>query len=396
MIERAVDVLARKLKTDPVALREKNFIPPDQFPHRTATHVTYDSGNYAGALNACLRRVGYKKLRREQAQRRREGGFPLGIGIACYVEICGFGPWEAGSVQVDRHGKVRVLTGTSPHGQGHQTSWAQIASEILQIPSRDITVIHGDTAIVPRGIGTFGSRSTPVGGTAVFNNSGHVVEQAKAIAGHLLEASASDVRLSGGKFHVVGLPSRTLSWQAIAEAVHDPELSDKFGGKLSSDEDYKPSGETYPFGTHACVVEIDPETGEVQILRFVTVDDCGRVINPLLATGQVHGGIAQGIGQALFEEAVYDESGSLITGSLLEYAVPRADRLPTFETHRTETPTPLNPLGAKGIGEAATIGSTPAVVNAVVDALAPWGVTHIDPPLKPEKLWRLMNNRGSR
>jgi carbon-monoxide dehydrogenase large subunit len=397
-IERAMDVLARELGLDPAEVRLRNFIAPDRFPYKAATGLTYDSGEYRRALEEALKRVDYRNLRREQ-RRRLEAGAKgngkanerlLGVGIACYVEICGFGPWELGSVRVGPEGKTRVLTGSSPHGQGHETSWAQIAADALQIPMEDIEVLHGDTGIVPRGIGTFGSRSAAVGGSAVLESAVRVKDGAREIAAHLLEAASADVVLENGTFHVVGVPDRSVSWKEVAAMGNSDSLPPGLEGKLAAESDYAPPGETYPFGVHVAVVAIEPETGEVEIVRYLTVDDCGRVINPMIVEGQIHGGIAQGIGQALFEGAVYDEDGNLATGSLMEYAVPRAGLLPPFECHRTETPTPHNPLGVKGVGEAATIGSTPAVVNAVVDALAHLGVRHIDTPITPEKIWRLL------
>ncbi len=391
-IERAMDVLAAELGKDPIEIRRRNFIQPDRFPYRTATGLTYDSGDYERALDEALKRVDYARYREEQRRRRKEGGNLLGIGVACYVEICGFGPWEFGSVKVGFDGRTTVLTGTSPHGQGHETSWAQIAADTLQIPLEDIVVLHGDTAVVPRGIGTFGSRSAPVGGAAVLESSISVREGGKEIAAHLLEAAVADIALEDGRFHVVGVPARSVTWNAVAAFANSEKAPEPLRKKLMAETDFRPKGETYPFGTHVAVVEIDVETGEIRILRFLTVDDCGRVINPLLVEGQIHGGIAQGIGQALFEGAFHDEQGNLVTGNLMEYAVPRAESLPSFECHRTVTPTPLNPLGAKGVGEAATIGSTPAVVNAVVDALAHKGVRHIDTPLTPEKIWKLLRS----
>jgi carbon-monoxide dehydrogenase large subunit len=391
LIERAMDLLALELGMDPIEVRRRNFITEERFPYRTATGLTFDSGAYERTLDEALKRVDYARYRKEQEKRRTDGGNLLGIGIACYVEICGFGPWELGAVKVGPDGRVTVLTGTSPHGQGHQTSWAQIAADTLQIPLEDIVVLHGDTAVVPRGIGTFGSRSAPVGGAAVLESSVSVRDGAKELAAQLLEAAAADVTLENGRFHVVGVPARSVGWKEVAELGYSPNAPESLKGKLSAETDFRPKGETYPFGTHVAVVEIDVETGEVRILRFLSVDDCGRVLNPLLVEGQIHGGIAQGIGQALFESAVHDEQGNLITGNLMEYALPRADSLPSFECHRTETPTPLNPLGAKGVGEAATIGSTPAVVNAVVDALSHKGVRHIDTPMTPEKIWKVLN-----
>ncbi len=387
LIERAMDALARKLGMDPAELRRRNFVPPERFPYRTAIGIEYDSGNYAAALERALELAGYPELRRLQGERRREGGDPLGIGVACYVEICGFGPWETGGVSVDAEANVVVLSGTSPHGQGHQTTWAQLAAEVLQVPMETIEVKHGDTAVVPQGVGTFGSRSAPVGGSAVFQSAETVRDGARAIAAHLLEASEEDLRLEDGKFFVVGAPQLGVSWKEVAAAAHSEGLPEALRGRLRADTRYEPKGETYPFGTHVCVVEIDRETGQIRILRYLSVDDCGRVINPLIVEGQVHGGAAQGIGPALWEQAPYDEAGNPLAVNLLEYALPRADSLPAFESHRTETPTPLNPLGVKGIGEAATIGSTPAVVNAVADALE---VEHVDTPLTAEKIWRLL------
>ena len=392
MIERGMDNLARKLGLDPIELRKRNFIAPDRFPHTTALGLTYDSGDYARPLEEALRLVDYDGLRVEQSKRLQEGAHPVGIGVSGYVEICGFGPWESGSVEVAPDGSVVVLTGTSPHGQGHETSWTQIVAEILQIPMDRIEVKHGDTAIVREGIGTFGSRSAPVGGTAVLQSSEIVQEGARQIAAHLLEAAVADIRLEEGEFQVVGSPGHGVGWEEVAAAAYSESLPEDLQGKLHSEGRFEPEGQTYPFGFHFCVVEIDPETGSIQILRYVSVDDCGRVINPMLVEGQVHGGIVQGIGQALFEEAHYDEHGNLLTGTLMDYAVPKAHQLPSFQTSRTVTPTHLNPLGAKGIGEAATIGSTPAVVNAVVDALAYLGVDHLDTPLTPEKIWQAMQS----
>jgi len=390
MIERAMNVLANELKMDPVELRRKNFISPDAFPYTTPTGATYDSGEYAKPLDKLMGEIDYPALRAEQEKRLQNGGKLLGIGLACYVEICGFGPWEAGGVTVDEAGKVTVLSGTSPHGQGHQTAWAQIAADTLQVPLEDVTVVHGDTDVVPRGIGTFGSRSAPVGGSAIMVNSQTVREQALEVAAHLLEAPVGDMVLESGSFHVAGTPNVSVNWKEVAAAVHGGQLPEALQSELKADTDYEPGGETYPFGAHACTVEIDPETGAIELTRYVSVDDCGKVINPLLVEGQVHGGIAQGVGQALLEGALYDEFGNLVSGSFMDYTMPRADNFPVFETNRTETPSPLNPLGVKGIGEAATIGSTPAVANAVIDALAHLGVRHLDLPLTAEKVWSAM------
>lgn len=391
-IERAMDVLAAEMDLDPVALRRRNFIGPDAFPYETPTGAVYDSGQYEQALEKAMDLIDYEALREEQARRRQDRGKLMGIGVSCYIEVCGFGPYEMGSVSIDEEADVTILSGTSPHGQGHETAWSQIAADVLQIPPEKITVKHGDTAIVPRGIGTFGSRSAAVGGNAIFTNAQTVRERARRIAAHLLEAAAEDITLENGRFQVVGVPTRSVSWQDIARRAESDELPQELQGGLSGDEDFRPEGNLYPFGTHICVVEIDPETGNVKIVRYLAVDDCGKVINPMLVAGQVHGGIAQGVGQAMLEEAHFDELGNLLTGTLLDYALPRADDLPAFETSRTETPSPLNPLGVKGIGEAGTIGATPAVVNAIMDALSHLGVRNLDMPITAEKVWRALHS----
>lgn len=394
-IERAMDLLAVEMSLDPVELRRRNFIPPDAFPYKTATGATYDSGQYEQALDKALELVDYDALRQRQVRQRASGDRLLGIGVSCYIEVCGFGPYEMGSIFMDEEANVTVLSGTSPHGQGHETAWSQIVADVLQIAPEKVTVKHGDTDVVPRGIGTFGSRSAAVGGSAIFSNCETVRERARKIAAHLLEAAVEDVVLQEGRFHVVGVPHRALSWQDVARRAHKDGLPPDLQGGLSADVDYRPRGNVYPFGVHVCVVEIDPHTGDVEIGRYLTVDDCGKVINPMLVRGQVHGGVAQGVGQALLENAFYDEYGNLLSGSLLDYALPRAATFPTLETHRTETPSPLNPLGVKGIGEAGTIGATPAVVNAVIDALSHLGVRHLDMPLTSQKIWQALNDRDS-
>jgi len=392
VIERMVDRVARELGIDPVKVRKKNFPKPAEFPFKTVTGLAYDSGNYELALNKALKLVGYEKLRRDQKRLRSRGRY-LGIGLSTYVEICAMGPkgmWEYGKVQVEPTGKVTVLSGASPHGQGQKTSFAQIVADELGIGLDDITVIHGDTAAVPKGIGTFGSRATAVGGIAVYQAAEKVKEKARAIAAHILEADPEDLVFSDGKFSVKGVPKKGITIQQIALEAHAAKkLPKKMAPGLAAESQFEPSNFTFPFGTHICVVEVDPKSGGIELKKYVAVDDCGKVINPLLVDGQIHGGIAQGLGQALYEEVVYDENGQLLTGSLMDYALPKAGDLPRLELARTETPTPVNPLGVKGVGEAGTIGSTPAVVNAVVDALFPFGVTHIDMPLKPEKIWRL-------
>jgi CO/xanthine dehydrogenase Mo-binding subunit len=389
-LERAIDLVADATGLDPVDVRRRNFIPPFDQGYTTASGEKYDTGDYAKALDRALEVSGYQSLRAEQAAARQEGRY-LGVGLASYVEICGFGPFESATVRVETNGDVTVYTGISPHGQGQETSFAQIVSDGLGVPMEKIGVNHGDTLNTPQGNGTMGSRGLAVGGGAVVLALDKVRDRAQAIAAHLLEAAPDDVEIADGKFRVRGVPDRGVSLEDIAGEAYSDSLPVELGVGLEATEFFRPDDETFPFGTHIAVVEVFPETGEVQLLRFITVDDCGKIISPNLVRGQVHGGVAQGIGQALLEEVVYDATGELISGTLNDYAIPRATNFPQIETHHTETVTYLNPLGAKGIGEAATIGSTPAVANAVIDALEPWGVTHLDVPFTPERVWRAIN-----
>ncbi|MBI3268980.1 MAG: xanthine dehydrogenase family protein molybdopterin-binding subunit [Planctomycetes bacterium] len=399
-IERLIDLVADELKLDPVEVRRRNFPAASEFPFKTASGLTYDSGDYRRAMDKALALAGYEKLRAEQQSARLEGRL-LGVGVSSYVEICALGPsaalaaggWESATVRIEPSGKVTVLTGASPHGQGQETSFAQLAADFLGTDLDDVIVKHGDTAEVQYGIGTFGSRATAVGGTALWHALGRVVEKAKRLAAHLLgAASAEAVGFEGGVFVANG---KTLTLAELATAAHHAKsLPEGFEPGLQATYAFEPKNFTFPFGTHVCVVEVDRNTGDVRIVRYVAVDDCGRVLNPLLVDGQVHGGIVQALGQALFEEAVYDEGGQLVTGTFMDYALPRAHDCPRFETDRTETPTDVNPLGVKGVGEAGTIGATPAIVNAVVDALEPFGVRHVDMPLRPEKIWRLIQAGG--
>jgi carbon-monoxide dehydrogenase large subunit len=399
VVERIMDIVAQELGMDAVEIRRRNFPKPDEFPFATQTGLFYDSGNYEGALDKALAMVDYEKLRAEQQAARADGRL-IGIGVSTYVEICALGPsaampaggWESATVRVEPTGKVTVLTGASPHGQGQETSFAQITADMLGVNMDDVLVVHGDTSIVQYGIGTFGSRATAVGGTAVVYATEKVIAKAKEIAAHLLGISSESVTFEQGVFS--GSPEdKQVTIQQVALAAHlANNMPPDVEPGLSATYFFEPKNFTFPFGTHICIVEIDRETGDIKIVRYVAVDDCGKVINPMLVEGQIHGGIAQGLGQALFEEVVYDENGQLITGTLMDYALPKAHQLPRYELDRTETPTDVNPLGIKGVGEAGTIGSTPAIVNAVIDALRPFGVKHIDMPLRPEKIWRIMQN----
>lgn len=390
LIERVIDAAARQLHLDPVEIRRRNFMPPFDTPTTTIAGENYDSGNYQGAMDRAIQVAGYSQLRAEQAEARKAGRL-MGIGVASYVEMAGFGPegdlFESATVRANNDGTVTVVTGTSPHGQGHETAWAQLVSGELGVPLDRIVVRHGDTAAVSVGTGTFGSRSAAVGGAAVQLAVIDVREKARQIAGHLLEAAPADIVVADGHWQVRGVPGSGVTFTEIARAAYGDGRPKELEAGLEATRYFQPPGLVFPFGCHIAVVDIDPETGSVALGRYVSVDDCGRVLNPLLVEGQVHGGLAQGIAQALYEEVAYDEDGSLLTGNLTTYMLPTAPDLPSFTLDRTVTPSPVNPLGVKGIGEAATIGSTPAVVNAVIDALAPLGVTTIDPPCTPEKVW---------
>ena len=397
IIERVMDMVALELKQDPVEVRERNFPAPKEFPLTLPTGVTYDTANYQKTLKKVLKLAGYAKLRKEQERLRKQGKY-LGIGLSTYVEICAMGPssrmpaggWEFGAVHVDPTGKVTVLSGTSPHGQGEETSFAQIVAERLGIPYDDVTVYHGDTFQVPIGIGTFGSRTTAVGGTAIYQAAERLKKKMARIAAHKLGVKPGELEFKQGKIQTADGQKSMTFVEVAAEAIFAKQLPPGIEPGLAEQCVFEPSNYTFPFGAHIAVTEVDADTGEVRLRNYYAVDDCGRILNPMLVDGQIHGGLAQGIGQALWEEHVYDENGQLVTGTLMDYAVPKSFQFPWFDTANTETRTPVNPLGVKGVGEAGTIGSTPAVVNSVVDALKPFGVRHVDMPLKPEKIWRLM------
>ena len=397
IIERGMDLVAHELNMDPAEVREKNFPSPKDFPLALPTGVTYDTANYQKTLKRVLKAAGYSRLRKEQERLRKKGKY-LGIGLSTYVEICAMGPssrmpaggWEAGTVRVEVTGKVTVLSGASPHGQGEETTFAQIVAEELGISFDDVTVYHGDTFQIPMGIGTFASRTTAVGGTAIYNAAQRIKKKMARIAAHKLGIKPGELVFGGGKIQTADGSKSMGFGEVVAEAIFAKQLPPGIEPGLTEHCVFEPPNYTFPFGAHIAVTEVDAETGEVTLRDYFAVDDCGRILNPLLVDGQVHGGLAQGIGQALWEELVYDENGQLVTGSLMDYAMPKAHQFPWFDTANTETKTPVNPLGVKGVGEAGTIGSTPAVVNSVMDALRPFGVRHIDMPLKPERIWHAM------
>ena len=406
MLERMMDKLSDELKIDPVEIRKRNLLPPFEDGCNVVTGLTYDSGNYQAALEKALNHVKYNDLRAEQAkQRKQPNGKYLGIGVCTYVEICGLGPsqvagaigfqgglWESAIVRFHPSGKVNVFIGASPHGQGEETTFAQIVSSELGVDVNDVKVIHGDTDSTPMGWGTYGSRTTAVGGAALAVATRKIKEKAKLLAAHLIEAAPEDIEYEDGKFFVKGAPSRSKTIQDIALMANVAwNMPAGMEAGLEATSFYDPPNFVYPFGAHVAVVEVDRETGRVDVKRYVAVDDCGPQINPVIVEGQVQGGVVQGIGQALWEGAVYDDGGQLVTGSLLDYAIPRADVLPDIEVLSTVTRSPHHPLGVKGIGEAGTIASTAAVYNAVIDALEPFGVDNLTMPLTPERVWRAMN-----
>jgi aerobic carbon-monoxide dehydrogenase large subunit len=407
MLERMMDKLATALKMDPADVRLKNMIPRFENGHNVITGLTYDSGDYPAGLKKVLDHVKYKDLRQQQSDARKHGRY-LGIGLASYVEICGLGPsqvagaigfqgglWESAIVRVHPTGKVQVFIGASPHGQGEETTFAQLVASEIGVDVNDVKVVHGDTDVTPMGWGTYGSRTTAVGGAALILAARKVKEKAKVIAAHLLEAAVEDMDYADGKFFVTGAPDKAKTIQDIALMANVAwNMPKGVEAGLEASMFYDPPNFAYPFGSHVCVVEVDAETGQVDLKRYVALDDCGPQINPVIVEGQVHGGVVQGIGQALWEEAVYDETGQLVTGSMLDYALPRADRLCDIEVLNTVTPSPHHPLGLKGIGEAGTIASTAAVYNAVMDALTPFGVETMRMPFTPERVWNAINRRS--
>ena len=406
-IECAMDALAREMKIDPFELRKRNFIQKEQFPYTAFSGLTYDSGDHLLAADKAAGIADYAGIRAKQAKQNVPGATKLlGIGMSSYFEMCGLAPsrvlaslnygaggWEAATVRVLPTAKVQVVTGTSPHGQGHETSWAMIASEKLGIPPEDIDVLHSDTAIAPLGLDTYGSRSLPVGGVAVAGACDKVIDKAKLIAAHQLECSADDLEFAGGIFSVKGSPDRAVPIAALAFAAFTAHnLPDGLEPNLEAQYTYDPPNFSWPFGTHMAIVEIDVETGKIEVLKYVAVDDCGVQINPLIVEGQVHGGVIQGLAQALFEEAVYDEDGNLKTTTLAEYLVPAACDVPPVTTAHTVTPSPTNQLGVKGIGEAGTIGAAPTIINAIIDALSSLGVKHMPMPASPQTVWRAIQS----
>jgi carbon-monoxide dehydrogenase large subunit len=400
-IERLMDLVADEIGLDRVKLRLKNFPKPADFPFNTASGLTYDSGNYQLALKKAQQLAQWDKLLRQRDAARKQGRV-FGVGLSTYVEICALGPskmmsaggWEWGCVRLEMSGKVTVITGATPHGQGQETTFAQLAADKLGVPLEDVVVMRGDTAVAHYGRDTYGSRATVIGGTAIVMCIEKILAKAHTLAAHLLKAKAKDVVFKDGRFFVRGKPGKALTLaQLAAESFVAKNIPKNFEPGLEASSFFEPPNCTYPFGTHIVAVEIDPATGVVQIVKYVAVDDCGPQLNPLLVEGQVQGGIAHSLGQCLFERCVYDENGQLLTGEFMDYPMPRAADIPDYILGHTITPSPTNPLGIKGVGEAGTIGATPAIANAVVDALAPFGVKHLDLPFTPEKVWRAMAQR---
>ena len=405
VLERMVEAAAAALKMDVVEVRRKNFIPKFSGAYQTHVAVVYDSGDYEAALDKCLKIVDYKKFRAEQEAARKQGRL-LGIGFSTYIEACSIAPsklvgalgagaglYESGKVRVHPTGGVTVYTGSHSHGQGHETTFSQLVADELGIPMEQVEIVHGDTGQIPFGMGTYGSRSGSVGGTAIYMSLNKIKEKGKKIAAHLLEASPGDIEYVNGQFQVKGAPGKAVPFGAVALTAYVPHnYPEGLEPGLEETSFYDPSNFCFPFGAHACVVEIDRDTGKVTIVRYVAVDDVGNIMNPMIVDGMVHGGIAQGVGQALCEGATYDDgSGQLMTGTMMDYAMPKADMLPFYETDRTVTPTPVNPLGVKGAGETGTIAAAPAVVNAVVDALSTLGIDHIEAmPMSSERVWKIM------
>jgi carbon-monoxide dehydrogenase large subunit len=411
-VEVMMDRLAREVGADPAEIRRKNFIPKEKFPYETPLGIVYDSGDYEGTLDKMLGMLDMEAFRREQEELRGKGVY-RGVGLSTYTEVCGLAPsravgpqgvglqaafYESATVRVHPTGSATVYSGASPHGQGLDTSFAQITADKLGIDPANVEVIHGDTDAGPWGWGTYGSRSLSVGGEAIARAADRVQAKAKQICAAMLEAAPEDIELADGQFRVKGSPDRAMSMAEIAGAAYIPpqELPTEIEPGLEETAFYDPENFVFPFGAHACVVEVDADTGKVDVVRWVAVDDCGRAINPMLIDGQVHGGVAHGIGQALYEQVVYDSEGQLVTGSFVDYALPTAAELPSFETDRTETPSPVNSLGVKGVGEAGTIAASPAVLNAVVDALRPLGVDYMDMPLTPMRVWQAIEEARGR
>src|ERR1700736_1640233 len=402
MIERMMDLVARELGLDPVQVRLKNMPEPTEFPFNTATGLTYDSGNYQAALEKAQELAEWPNLLKERDAARKASRL-FGIGLSTYVEICALGPsktmaaggWEWGCVRIEISGKVTVITGATPHGQGQETSFAQIAADWLGIPMEDIVVLRGDTATAHFGRDTYGSRATALGGTAIVMSIEKIIEKAKTLAAALLKGEPEQIEFKDGKFFAKGEVQNALGWgQLASEAYIAKNLPPGLEPGLEASSFFEPSNCTFPFGTHIVAVDVERDTGQVSILKYIAVDDCGKQVNPLLVEGQVQGGIAQSIGAALMEKTVYDENGQLLTGEFMDYAIPRATDIPDFILGSTETPSPSNPLGVKGVGEAGTIGSTPAIANAVIDALSPLGIRHLDLPFTPERVWRAIQQKG--